>query len=267
MIFKYHIIQFIFIDIFKNFQYRLKYVSVEIGVEDIMKYFGKFLFFLLIQNALFSWEYEDYEKHNYKSFAELPEANKKIDMTNIDYKLLHAVIFFETCRQRVLHKFKPFKHSPALEKAALGHSIDMVKHNFLSHTSVVRGKQNLSQRLALVGIQEGYRGENIAFTFGIIYNETPIPRPKNGVFRYRNGKIIERHTYLSLGKELLKGWMNSPPHRRNILRPNFTYLGCGARHYKRASFYNMDMFKATQNFSSVYGTDIQKMTQIIVFKE
>ena len=220
-----------------------------------MKYFSPFLFFLLIQNVLFFWEYKEYEKYNYKSFAALPEANKKINMTNIDYKLLHAAIFYETCRQRVLHKLKLFKHSPALEKAALGHSIDMVKRNFYSHTSVIRGKRTPSERLALVGIKGGTGGENIARTFGIMYDGTaPIPvPPKNGVFRYLDGKIIERHTYLSLGKVCLKGWMNSPIHRKNILNPNFTYLGCGAYYYMRANFYNMDMFKGTQNFSSIRG--------------
>ena len=215
------------------------------------------LIFFIIQSFLFSWNNKNYQKYNYKSFARLVKANQKIDMSNINYQLLNAAIFFETCRQRILNNLKPFKYSPALEKSAFEHSKDMVKYNFFSHTSLVRGKESMGARLFIVGITNAYSSENIADIFGIQYQSgVPIPQPKDRVFKYQDGTVIQKHTYLSLAKSFLNGWMNSPGHRINILNPKYHYLGCGAYHYINSKFYNIDMFKATQNFSSIKGKKI-----------
>jgi len=204
-----------------------------------------------------SWSDKDYENHTYDTFAELPAANKRIDFENIDYPLLYAAIFFETNRQRIRYKRKVFLHSPALEKAAKGHSDDMVKYNFFSHTSPVKGKETMTKRLALAGITSGYRGENIAYSFGIEYKAGKSvynPDQNNGYFSYSyKGDPILNHTYLGLAKEVLNQWMNSPGHKANILDTKFTYLGTGASHYKNPGFYNMDNFKCTQNFGSTKG--------------
>ncbi|MBN2441580.1 MAG: CAP domain-containing protein [Spirochaetales bacterium] len=210
---------------------------------------------LTISNT--AWTWADYEKYTYKTFAELPEANKRIDFKEIDYPLLHAAIFYETNRQRVLNNRKVFLHSPALEKAAKAHSDDMVTYKFFSHTSPVKGKKTMTQRLALVGIVKGYKGENIADTFGIEYKagkSVYSPDQNGGYFSYSfKGKPIENHTYLGFAKDVLVQWMNSPGHRKNILDQRFTYLGTGAAHYNNAKFFNMDNFKSTQNFGSISG--------------
>ena len=49
-------------------------------------------------------------------------------------------------------------------------------------------------------------------------------------------------------KEVVKGWMNSPPHRRNILNPRYRYLGVGFLGCPNRLGY------ATQVFSSQAGT-------------
>ncbi|MBN2536216.1 MAG: hypothetical protein JXB88_25265 [Spirochaetales bacterium] len=207
----------------------------------------------------FTWSAKDYENYTYKTFAAMPEANSRIDFNNIDYPLLHAAIFFETNRQRDLQGKKAFAHSPALETAAKGHSDDMVKKNFFSHNSPVKGKETMKKRLELVGISNAYSGENIAYSFGIEYKagkSVYSPEQNGGYFSYTfKGKPIENHTYLGFAKEVLNQWMNSPGHRANILNSKYTYLGAGASHYKNMNFYGMDNFKCTQNFSSVKGPE------------
>jgi uncharacterized protein YkwD len=222
---------------------------------------GSALFSLLLGNSFtennFRWSDADYQRYNYESFARLEAANKRIDMNDIYYPLLHAAIFYETNRQRVKNGRDSFSHSPALEKAAQAHSMDMVKYNFDSHTSPVKGKETVVKRLELVGITNAAIGENIAYTFGIEYEagrSVYTPPQNGGYFSYEyRGEPIENHTYLGLAKSAVRMWMNSKGHRANILDANYKYLGVGAAHYKDTSFYDMDYFKLTQNFSSIKG--------------
>ena len=204
-----------------------------------------------------SWKDEFYDRYTCETFAGYAPAQKRIDMNAIDYPLLHAAIFYETGRQRALNGLQPFKHSPALESAAKGHSDDMVRLNFFSHHSPVMGKGSLAQRLALVGVSNASSAENISYNFGIEYESGRgvfSPEQNGGYFSYEyRGKPIESHTYLGLARAALRGWMNSPGHRKNILNPVYVYLGVGAAHYTNLAFYNMDNFKLTQNFSSVRG--------------
>jgi len=220
------------------------------------------LLFFFCQSSIlsqedFTWSDEAYEQYNYETFALIEKTNNRIDMKHIDYPLLHAAVFYETNKQRVLNKKLEFKHSPALEKAAKNHSDDMVTYDFFSHESKVKGKRNMSDRLALVGITQCYTGENIAYTFGIEYKagkSVYSPVQNGGYFSYTyKGKPIEIHTYLGLAKEVVNNWMNSPGHKANILNKNFSYLGTGAAHYQDSDFYNMDNFKFTQNFASIKG--------------
>ncbi len=204
-----------------------------------------------------AWSDARYGEHTFTSFEKLPEANRRIDMKNIDYSLLHAAIFYETNRQRQMNGRKVFLHSPALEKAAEGHSADMVRLNFFSHGSPVPGKETMGKRLALVGITNAYSAENIATTFGIEYEGgrgVYSPVQNGGYFSYSyRGEPIKNHTYLGVARAVVTQWMHSPGHRANILNANYVYLGAGVAHYKNSRFYDMDEFKCTQNFSSIKG--------------
>jgi len=212
---------------------------------------------LLLHGPLFAWTDSDYEKHTFTSFFKLEEVNARIDFDKIDYPLLSAAVFYETNRMRKKHRMSEFAHSPALERAALGHSMDMAKRKFFSHNSPVRGKETMQKRLALEGIDTGYRGENIATSFGIEYEAGKSvfgPDQNGGYFSYSHkGDRIENHTYAGLARAVVEQWMNSPGHRANILNPKFTFHGAGGYHFKKREFFNMDNFQFTQNFASVKG--------------
>ena len=179
------------------------------------------LFSISIINAQ-TWSDDMYKDHTFRTFEKLNAANKNINFKNIDYKLLNAAIFFETNRQRKKYSKERFGHSIALEKSAQTHSKDMVVKSFFSHTSKVKSRKKLSQRIAFGGLQEYYAaGENIAMT-----SSTST-------------------TYLALAKDLVNIWMKSPGHRKNILNPDFKFMGCGAYFYKQNAVY------ATQVFSDM----------------
>jgi uncharacterized protein YkwD len=204
------------------------------------------------------WDHSKYKDYNYKSFFDSRYAKQKIRFDDVDYPLLHAAIFYETNRQRVLNGFPPFIHSPSLEKAAHEHSIDMAAYGFFSHTSVVEGKETMFKRFAKVGIINAYAAENIADFSAIEYQSGKsvfAPSQNGGYFSYTyQGEPIGNHTYMGAAKALLKQWMKSPGHRKNILNTKFKYLGVGTAYFEKESFHNMPFFKATQKFSSVCGS-------------
>ena len=201
------------------------------------------------------WKESFYSRYDTDTFPNYVYAQEFIDFKDIHYPLLNAAIFYATNRMRVNHGKSPFIHARPLEEAAFMHARDMVREGFFSHQNPYESKKRtLSQRLAMFGVEEGYRAENISEMFGIRYEQgTMLVPPARGstVFRdYSTGKPIPNHTYLSFAETLLGEWMKSTGHRANILNVNLHYLGCGAYHYRNESFYGMDQFKAVQNFAS-----------------
>jgi hypothetical protein len=82
-------------------------------------------------------------------------------------------------------------------KAALGHAQDMLARNYFGHDTP-EGRTP-AQRMAAAGITEVVVGENLAAYEG--YPEADIP------------------------KKAVRDWMNSPGHRANLLKGDFTHLG------------------------------------------
>ncbi len=76
------------------------------------------------------WQWRDYTTYNAERFFALPQVQQPLNPKAIDYKLLHAAVFYATNRARQQHDRQPFKHSPALEVAATGHSQAMTQHDF-----------------------------------------------------------------------------------------------------------------------------------------
>lgn len=85
-------------------------------------------------------------------------------------------------------------HNATLADIAWLHSADMVKREYFDHVSPDGGQ--LTDRLARFDVGFSQVGENIAAGH-------------------------------STASDVVIGWMNSPPHRANILNPDFTQLGVG----------------------------------------
>ncbi len=196
-------------------------------------------------------KYKQFDETNFKSFSGF---SKRILMTAPDMGLLNASIFFHTNLARKQVGMKPLQYSKALEEVAFSHSQDMVTYNFYNHVSPVRGKETFADRLGLVGIEKATAIENIGNFYALEYKSgTPIFTPEqNGTdfFSYSlNGSPIPMRTYESLGKDIVEHWMNSPAHRRNVLNPGVSFLGCGAYIYEDPSFHRIARVKTTQVLS------------------
>jgi uncharacterized protein YkwD len=69
------------------------------------------------------------------------------------------------------------------------------------------------------------------------------------MFSYKpGGELLKPHTYLSLGETLIRRWMNSKEHKKNILSAEAVQLGCGISFYTDAGFNDMLSCKAVQDF-------------------
>jgi uncharacterized protein YkwD len=103
--------------------------------------------------------------------------------------------------ERARHRLRPLRLNHKLSRAAQRHSRAMARHRFFSHTSP--GGASFVDRIRSTGYLSGARswtvGENIAYGSG------------------------RRSTPRSIGS----AWMNSPPHRSNILSSSFRSIGIG----------------------------------------
>lgn len=103
--------------------------------------------------------------------------------------------------ERIKQGLSPLAENARLDRAAAGHSNDMVVSHYFEHTSPVGS--TLLARIALSGYappgQPWSAGENIAWGTGAL--GTP--------------------------ESIVRAWMGSPGHRANILRSGFREVGTG----------------------------------------
>lgn len=104
-------------------------------------------------------------------------------------------------RERAARDLRPLRLDARLGRAALRHSLDMAVHRYFAHDS--RSGAGFSARIARTGWMKGRKrwtvGENLARGSGAA--GTP--------------------------RAIVRAWMNSAPHRRNILQPRFRRIGIG----------------------------------------
>lgn len=103
--------------------------------------------------------------------------------------------------ERRKHGLTPLRSDPRLSKAAREHSRDMVRRRYFAHTTPEG--LGFAQRIGHTGYLRASRqwlvGENIAW--GWHRRDTPA--------------------------EVVRAWMQSPPHREEILRRSFRDVGIG----------------------------------------
>ncbi|GGM07435.1 hypothetical protein GCM10010129_59180 [Streptomyces fumigatiscleroticus] len=114
-----------------------------------------------------------------------------------------------TNAERARAGLPPLAPDPRLATAARAHSADMAARDFYAHTSPDGGKPG--DRAAAAGSTLRSIGENIAC-----------------------GQRC--------AADVVRGWMNSPGHRANILEPDFTHLGVGFAGGGRAGTYWTQVF-------------------------
>ncbi len=183
---------------------------------------------------------------NYRGLALFQE---RIDIGNIDYTKLQAVIFHVTNTQRAQNGLPLLSHHPLLEKAAKLHAKRMTELDFYEHEDPYdTNLRKPSDRGRHVGITNAMLAENIHFFGGLSagMGESIYELPGRGKYSFTpSGPAIEMHTYLSFADAIVEEWMNSPGHRANILEREVYQLGVGVEFLWDD---DLPKFKAVQNF-------------------
>ncbi len=211
---------------------------------------------LILGTAFTIVPYIGFSQSGYYSYDQDNFRNQALFMDTIavqapDLTRINAVLFYLTNAERIAQGLAPLTYHPKLEEAAQMHSNAMVHYKFFDHINQFSKPMELpDDRARLAGIYNPHLSENIIESFVLRY--TPgqsVYTGAPGVFRLTpDGTPIAPHTYLSLGEQMLHDWMNSPPHRKNILSEKAVSLGCGTTLFLKTDFNDMPSVIATQNF-------------------
>jgi len=120
---------------------------------------------------------------------------------------LEALVLREINAVRVAHGVRPLASSPALSRAAAGHSRSMVSLGYFSHES--KNGTSFADRVKQFYVARSRAwsvGENLAMFGGI----TPGAR------------------------DIVSAWLQSPSHRANLLRASFREAGIAILHHPTA---------------------------------
>lgn len=126
---------------------------------------------------------------------------------------LENLILTKINYERTSRGLNSLVENPLLSTVARLHSEDMLKRNFYNHVNPEG--QNPTDRALLAGYYGGV-GENI-FKYGVIgafFGPVPIPR----VLWFNDDAVASA---------LVNGWMSSPGHKANILKPSYKIIGIG----------------------------------------
>jgi uncharacterized protein YkwD len=134
------------------------------------------------------------------SASSCPDTN--VQVTGLGQDAMESSIGCLINEERAAYRVPPVQPNAALRQAALSHSTEMVNLSYFEHTSPVG--VTFVQRINDTGYTRGARswevGENLVWGTGV----------------------------LSTPQSLVTSWMNSPPHRENLLRSQFREIGIAA---------------------------------------
>ena len=135
-----------------------------------------------------------------------------VELSSIDYSLISSRLFQKINKERKRLGLPLFKNNNNLKKAAKIHNDYMVRADILDHNESGTSTPTMIDRVNKAGGTFRTAGENIQYEGFII-------RTTNGV------ESIVAPTYEALAEQLWQNWKNSPPHYKNLINPEFIYLG------------------------------------------
>ncbi len=154
-----------------------------------------------------------------KTVTQLPD-NRVVEVSTrpVNGEEVERVILELTNQERISRGLSPLQSDKRLSDVARNHSQDMLNRRFFSHTNPDGKSVRDRVENAYPGIFQSGVGENI-YQF-VSYDGSDA----------------------NIAANLVKGWMDSPGHRENILKPEYVALGVGV--FQQSS----DLY-ATQVFS------------------
>ena len=161
-----------------------------------------------------------------------PRFAQRIPEGALDTALLDRAIRFHSNRARCRLGLRPLGPDPLLVATATEYSADMVRLGFFGHVSPVPGRATMGERLEASGVRYRTAGENLATAKRLEIASGQAVYPMGGdrcAFSAEpRGRRIPVRSYDSLARHLVRRWLDSPGHRRNLLNPAYTRHGASA---------------------------------------
>ena len=173
---------------------------------------------------------QDYFEMKTTEFLALKLLDEPIKKGDDAKRFMEAAVFHYTNLEREKKKRLPFRYDLSLFKAAEYHSEQMCARNFFSHTGKEPGLKRPDERITHFGGAFLLTGENIAEEF--LFKEIAAQVIESSSEFYtenKNGEKSYPYTYRQVAEMLVKTWMNSPPHRENILDKKYIYMAVGVQ--------------------------------------
>lgn len=181
-----------------------------------------------------------------------PELQAPLEIGSYRPALMASAIFQETNRVRRRAGLRPFRPLAKLDEAAdlqagIGALLPGVDHH-----NPLPGLGDAADRVHAVGLEYTLLAENIALTMTLDVTNVDGGVTVEGRDASRHyvdaktGRTLVPLTYAGFAAAVVKQWMDSPPHRANILNPQLRYLGCSA--HWRHDYTDLDTLYSVQVF-------------------
>jgi uncharacterized protein YkwD len=215
--------------------------------------FSTIIFLFSELNTCKAQEYTKYYiEDSSSSFMSKEELLDTVKAKTINLDLLNATIFHLTNIERNELNLPILKFGSQLYESSQLHSNKMIQLDFFSHTNKFE-KQWKEPKDRILHFENKYNslGENILENNLLNYKGTTlnyrIEEQENGEIRYVNNKGLQINysTYLQLAERLVQQWMDSKPHKKNILSKSYSLLGCACAINPAKT---PIMIRCTQNF-------------------
>jgi uncharacterized protein YkwD len=210
-------------------------------------------FILIAGIPAFSGRGAENGRQSASRFENYRQAQQRIDPARLDRTLLEQTLIYFTNQERLKHSLKNCSYEVKLWEAARAHSEEMNRLDYFAHESPVRKNRLLDDRMKNAGMwtttKSIFFGENIGVDYFLAISGVPFyERKTNGRTLYLDSRTddpIGYQTYWEFAQKMVKNWMDSPGHRKNILKKEFDRIGIGA---SQGIYHGYPAIYVTQNF-------------------
>ena len=187
-------------------------------------------FLLILQSVLISPPpaiVDPYYNLSFEEFFALEEVNQLIKPDALDKNLLEAAVFFASNEVRSDKRKTVFNYSPILIKSSRLQSDYLLDFGTLDHLNKDKNLRTPMMRIDHFGGDFFASAENLArLCIFQLPDDGRYYKNEAGDFLDQKGKRIKFHTYASMARKVVDGWMYSKGHRKNLM-DDYNYLGCG----------------------------------------
>lgn len=176
--------------------------------------------------------------------AHYPTAADAGAVPQISTAELERQIHRQINRVRQKHGLSQLDRDELLAAIARKHSSDMANYHFFSHTNL-QG-EDLVERAKNLGWNKKKQADANTWTIGPGENIYMSHLYDKVVTTKQNGVPVKKEylwkTPEEIAQSTVQGWMDSPPHRKNILSPKYNQQGIGVSISGHEIYVTEDMF-------------------------